>query len=164
MSMPVTAQLVRRAGGTPGRRHLLLRPTYAPDPGAGSATAGPARVLLVEDDHLVAMEMEDALVDAGLVVVGIAVSADEAVAMARREQPDLAVMDIRLVGPRDGIDAAIDILAQTGIRCIFATAHSDAATRQKAQSAQPLGWLAKPYTPEALVQAVRQALPSAGRT
>jgi DNA-binding NarL/FixJ family response regulator len=117
-------------------------------------------VLVVEDDHLVAMALEQALLDAGLVVVGIAVSADEAVAMALGQRPDLAVMDVRLLGARDGIEAAIDIFNGTGIRCIFATAHSDASTRHRAQAAQPLGWLAKPYTPRALVQAVRTALDS----
>ena len=143
----------------PRRINFLPQPLLAPDLEAGNAAAVSARVLVVEDDHIVAMEIEHTLLDAGFVVVGIAVSADEALAMARSERPDLALMDIRLVGLRDGIDAAIDIFTQTGIRCIFATAHSDPSTRRKAQAARPLGWLSKPYTPSALVQAVRDALP-----
>lgn len=133
-------------------------PLYAPAPGTGSAAAPAARVLVVEDDHLVSMDIEHTLTEAGFVVVGIAASAAQALALAHAERPDLALMDIRLLGQRDGIDAAIDIFKETGIRCIFATAHSDAATRGRAQAAQPLGWLSKPYAPDALVQAVRDAL------
>lgn len=123
----------------------------------------PARLLLVEDDFLILMEMERVLADAAFVVVGIASSADEAVHMAREERPDLAVMDIRLIGKRDGVDAAIEIFKETGIRCLFASAHNDADTRQRANAAQPLGWLPKPYSPEALVQAVRVALEQLAR-
>jgi DNA-binding NarL/FixJ family response regulator len=104
------------------------------------------------------MEIENALLDAGFKVVGIAASADEAIALARDEMPDLAIMDIRLAGTRDGVDAALQIFSETGIRCIFATAHSDPATRHRALPAQPLGWVAKPYAPHALVQAVRAGL------
>jgi two-component system, response regulator PdtaR len=123
----------------------------------------PARLLLVEDDFLISMEMERVLTDAAFVVVGIASSADEAVQMAREEEPDLAVMDIRLIGKRDGVDAAIEIFNETGIRCLFASAHNDADTRQRASDAQPLGWLSKPYSPEALVEAVRDALAQRAR-
>lgn len=142
-----------------GRGTFLQSLLYAPDRGSGEATSErPARVLVVEDDFLLAMVIEHALLDAGFVVVGIAVSADEALAMARSMRPDLALMDIRLAGVRDGVDAALDIFSQTGIRCIFATAHTDPSTRHKAQPARPLGWLSKPYTPDALVDAVRDAL------
>lgn len=140
------------------RRGFLLQPVYAPDQSAGSAAGVAARVLIVEDDYLVALETENVLLDAGFAVVGVAASADEALKLAREECPDLAVMDIRLFGKRDGIDAAIDIFSETGIRCIFATAHVDAATRGRAQVARPLGWLSKPYGPAALVRAVRDAL------
>jgi DNA-binding NarL/FixJ family response regulator len=67
-------------------------------------------------------------------------------------------MDIRLVGQRDGVDAAIDLFRETGIRCLFATAHHDTPTQQRAQAAQPLGWVSKPYAPQALVQALFNAV------
>jgi two-component system, response regulator PdtaR len=146
-----------QAGSFLGER-FSFQPLYAPAQSAGRGAGIGSRVLVVEDDFLVAIETENALLDAGFAVVGVAASADEAVKLARQERPDLAVMDIRLLGKRDGIDAAIDIFNETGIRCIFATAHSDAATRGRAQIAQPLGWLSKPYDPAELIQAVRDAL------
>jgi two-component system, response regulator PdtaR len=104
------------------------------------------------------MESEYALLDAGFNVVGIAASTSEAIALAQSEKPDLALMDIRLAGSRDGVDAALQIFSETGIRCVFATAHNDPATRQRAEPARPLGWVSKPYTPAALVDAVRTGL------
>jgi len=154
VSRPALTQSGSLAGQFGQRSLVVPLPVCAPDASAGTTASASGRVLVVEDDHLVAMALEQALLDAGLVVVGIAASADEAVATALGQRPDLAVMDVRLLGARDGVDAAI--FNGTGIRCIFATAHSDASTRRRAQVAQqPLGWLAKPYTPRTLVQAVR---------
>jgi two-component system, response regulator PdtaR len=129
-------------------------------PADGSLPVGTARtrILVVEDDHLVAMDLEAALRDAGFAVVGTAATAEEAIALARAERPALAIMDIRLAGARDGIDAALELFRAQGLRCIFATAHSDAATKQRALPARPLGWLAKPYHPRVLVETVRRAL------
>lgn len=118
----------------------------------------PARIVIVEDDFLVASEIEGTLTDAGFQVCGIASSADEAVALARTERPALMVMDIRLNGTRDGIDAALELFSAHGIRCVFATAHHHADTRARAQAAKPLAWLAKPYTMPSLVMTVRAAL------
>src|SRR5262245_27672204 len=67
---------------------------------------GPVRVLVVEDDFLIAMQTEVALTSAGFEVVGPATTAEEAVALASEAQPTLVVMDIRLASTRDGIDAA----------------------------------------------------------
>ncbi len=90
--------------------------------------------------------------------VGIAGSAEEAVLLARQHEPLLAVMDIRLAGQRDGIDAAGELFRELGIRCIFATAHDDLRTRSRAEPFAPLGWLAKPYTMTSLIALVRQAI------
>jgi DNA-binding NarL/FixJ family response regulator len=117
-----------------------------------------ATVLIVEDDFLVAADAESALAEAGFHVVGPANSAAEAVALAMQHRPALVLMDIRLIGTRDGIDAAIDILDRTGARCIFATAHHTGDIRGRADRAHPLGWLPKPYSPGALVREVRAAL------
>jgi DNA-binding NarL/FixJ family response regulator len=115
-------------------------------------------ILIVEDDHLVAMQIEAALKDAGLAVAGIAATAEEAIELAERERPILAIMDIRLASERDGIDAALELVDKQGLRSIFATAHHDSATKLRAQPARPLGWLAKPYQPRLLVETVRKAL------
>ena len=115
------------------------------------------RILVVEDEYLVAMMMENDLDEAGFNIVGIANSAEKAVAMALTEKPDFIIMDIRLIGELDGIDAALEIFTKTGIRCLFATAHGDAQSKTRAAAASPLGWLQKPYGRAALVGAVRDA-------
>jgi DNA-binding NarL/FixJ family response regulator len=119
---------------------------------------GPLRVLVVEDDFLIAMQTEIALTAAGFEVVGPAATAEEAVALAREAQPTLAVMDIRLASHRDGIDAARQLYQDFAIRCIFATAHDDAHTRGRAEPYAPLGWLPKPYTMTSLVAVIGEAL------
>jgi DNA-binding NarL/FixJ family response regulator len=129
--------------------------------------ASRGRVLIVEDEYFVALDAEDALTSAGFTVVGIAATAEEAIAMAAAERPDLVLMDIRLGGPRDGIDAATEIRVQLGISSLFATAHSDPATRTRGDNAaSPLGWLTKPYTQGEIAAAVAKAIPKArgGRT
>jgi DNA-binding NarL/FixJ family response regulator len=119
---------------------------------------GPLRVLVVEDDFLIAMQSEVALTAAGFEVVGPATTAEEAVALAGEAQPTLAVMDIRLASTRDGIDAARQLYQDFAIRCIFATAHDDVHTRGRAEPYAPLGWLPKPYTTASLVSVVVEAL------
>jgi DNA-binding NarL/FixJ family response regulator len=128
------------------------------DEAVSRAKQPPAKLLIVEDDHLVAMELESVLLDAGFEVTGIAATAEDALRKAQSLTPDLVLMDIRLAGARDGVDAAIDLYSQMGIRCVFATAHHDNQTQARAQPAQPLGWLAKPYQPATLLQVVRTAL------
>jgi CheY-like chemotaxis protein len=115
------------------------------------------RILVVEDEYLVAMMVENDLDEAGFNIVGIANSAEKAISMALSEQPDLIIMDIRLIGERDGIDAALEIFTKTGIRCLFATAHGDAQSKTRAAAASPLGWLQKPYGRAALIGAAREA-------
>ncbi len=115
-------------------------------------------ILLVEDDFLVGMEMETGLEEAGYEVAGIAATAEEAIALAAQRRPALAVMDIRLAGDRDGVDAALEIFRTLGIRSIFASAHGDVQTRARAEAARPLGWVAKPYRVETLLKAVEAAL------
>ena len=119
---------------------------------------GPVRVLIVEDDFLIAMQTEVALTAAGFEIVGPATTAEEAVELAREAQPWLAVMDIRLASKRDGIDAARELYEDFAIRCIFATAHDDAHTRGRAEPYAPLGWLPKPYTMASLVAVVAEAV------
>jgi DNA-binding NarL/FixJ family response regulator len=144
----------------------LLRPRAlsAHDDAMGSRSADRqiGRILVVEDDYLVSSEIEAELLAAGFDVVGIATSAHEAVRLALSEGPSLIVMDIRLEGVRDGVDAALEIFKATGIRCLFASAHHDPETRRRAEPCQPLGWLAKPYTMRTLVLGVRQALKGPG--
>src|ERR1700742_3592149 len=95
-----------RAVSIPAHR---LRVVYAQDETSGAANAKnkTPRLLIVEDDYLVAMQVEEALTEAGFEVAGLAASADEALALAAAERPILVVMDVRLSGHRDGIDTAL---------------------------------------------------------
>jgi DNA-binding NarL/FixJ family response regulator len=139
-----------------GRPRLV----FARDDAAGSdkQPSKAERILVVEDDFLVAMQMESALTEAGFEVVGVAASGEDAIELAVTERPRLVVMDIRLAGDRDGIDTALQLFAEHGLRCIFATAHQDEHARRRAAPATPLGWLQKPYTMPSLVEAVRRSL------
>jgi DNA-binding NarL/FixJ family response regulator len=131
------------------------RPAARKDP---AATSRRHRLLVVEDEVLIRLEAESVLTAGGYDVVGVAASANEAVALARQQKPDLVLMDIRLVGERDGIDAAVEIREALGLPSIFVTAHDDPDTAARAKAAAPLGFLVKPYSPAALQAAVAAAL------
>ena len=125
-----------------------------------TSTRSAPRILLVEDDYFVAIDLEDGLRDAGMQVLGPVPTAEEALALARSGHPVLAVMDIRLAGEKDGIEAALELYRELGIRCIFASAHVEPPYRQRAAAASPLGWVQKPYTIGTVVSAVKAALPA----
>ncbi|CAO3354629.1 response regulator [Azospirillum sp. A26] len=125
------------------------------DPSPASDT--PIRILIVEDESLAAMALEEVLGMLGFAVVGIEDNADDAVAAAERLRPDIVMMDIRLLGPRDGIEAAAAIRKRTGIRCIFTSAFGDPETRHRAAECDPFGFVRKPYFPAELQRALGQA-------
>jgi len=130
--------------------------------GAGPET-GPRgqtnrRILIVEDNDFVAHQCETALVEAGYEVVDIVTSGDAAVKVALERRPALILMDIYLRGLRDGIDAALEIFEQCGIRSIFASALADASGKARADAARPLAWLAKPFTDQKLVRTIEAAM------
>lgn len=108
------------------------------------------RVLIVEDEFFISLHTKGLLQALGHVVVAVAVSADQAVSLAGREKPDVVLMDIRLAGSRDGIEAAEDIRSRFGIGSIFVTANTDPHTRQRAEAIRPLGILEKPLTEQRL--------------
>lgn len=127
---------------------------------ASNAVQSARRVLVVEDEFFLAVQIEEWLLGNGLEVVDVVHTADEAIAVAETERPDVVIMDIRLASETDGITAALEILDRTGIRCIFATAFADVATRERGEKARPYGWLSKPFTPDVLLGAVKAALDS----
>ena len=138
--------------------HPFLRFAREDSRSSGPEAMPPTPILVVEDDYLVAMQVEEALGDAGFALAGTAASAEEALKIAAATRPAVVLMDIRLAGKMDGVDAALALFREHGIRCIFATAHHDPEVRRRAAPAQPLGWLQKPYTMPAVVTAIRQAL------
>jgi CheY-like chemotaxis protein len=116
------------------------------------------RVLIVEDEFFISLHTKQLLEELGHVVVGIAVSADQAIHFAERERPDVVLMDIRLNGSRDGIEAADEIRKRLGIGSIFVTANTDLQTRQRALASQPLGFLEKPLTEQRLKLGLSKAV------
>src|SRR5262245_42197697 len=133
-----------------------MRNPFSPD---GSRTmAGPPRILVVEDERLVAQDLQRHLHRLGFTVCGIATSGPEAIALAAQTHPDLILMDIVLDGPMDGIEAAAQIRAHAAIPVIYLSAHADAATRQRAKATEPLGYLLTPCDPRVVQTMIEMAL------
>ena len=112
------------------------------------------RILVVEDEVLIAEEIRERLTAAGFTVVGVADSGEAAIELAGRERPDLVLMDIRLKGPMDGIEAAKIIYERCGTPIVYLTAHSDQATLQRAQTHAAFGYVLKPFQLEHLLVAI----------
>ena len=104
-----------------------------------------ASIFIVEDEHIVAMDIRDNLELCGYQVVGHTDRGEMAIKKAAELLPDLILMDIRLRGKMDGIEAAEYIRAHFDIPVIFLTAHSDPATLQRAQVTEPFGYILKPF-------------------
>jgi two-component system, response regulator PdtaR len=124
--------------------------------------AGGRRILIVEDEILLARDTSYMLRDMGCIVVGIAATAEEAVSQAGTFHPDLVLMDIRLKGLRDGIDAAEEIHHLFGLSVVFVTAQSDEAILDRAKATHPAAFLFKPFAEEDLFRTLRNVgLPAA---
>ncbi len=103
------------------------------------------RILVVEDERIIALDLKRRLERYGHRVVGLAATADEALQMTAAERPDIVLMDIMLTGSTDGVSAATEIRRQYGIPVIFLTAYADEATIQRAKIAEPVGYVLKPF-------------------
>lgn len=104
-----------------------------------------ARVLVVEDENIVALDIQSRLEDLGYDVPATASSGEEALEKAEAVRPDLVLMDITLRGEMDGIEASRRIRRDLNIPCVFLTAHGDNATLQRAKGAGPFGYIVKPF-------------------
>ena len=96
------------------------------------------RILIVEDEIVLAMALEKMLNAIGYEVIGIVTTGEEAIERSGREWPDLVAMDIRLAGKMDGIDAAARIEEISGAGIIFMTGYDDEGTRERALALKPL--------------------------
>jgi CheY-like chemotaxis protein len=115
-----------------------------------------ARILIVEDESIVQLDIQNRLRRLGHVVVGAAVSGEEAVAKAAELKPDLVLMDVRLEGPMDGIEAASRIRAIREVPVLFLTAHSRDTGGQRQAVFHPR--VAKPFRETELQAAIDTAL------
>lgn len=117
-----------------------------------------AKILVVEDEIIVARTIANQLTQLGYTVVGTASSGEMAIEKANHTQPDLVLMDVMLKGDMDGITAASHICSQRDIPIVFLTAYADENTLQRAKSTLPLGYIVKPFSPGELRVAVELAL------
>jgi two-component system, response regulator PdtaR len=111
-----------------------------------SGRPDPLRILIVEDEFFIALDLQAIAEGEGHAVLAIATSASEAVKEAGNLRPDVVLMDVRLAQNSDGIEAAREIKDRYGIRSLFITANSDEGTRRRAALVDPLDFLEKPVT------------------
>ncbi len=122
------------------------------------STPLPEKLLVVDDERIVAEDLCECLMGMGFEVCGPAKSGPEAVALAHEHKPDLVLMDIVLQGDMDGVDAARLIRDQLAIPCIFLSAYSDKGVLDRAKKINPLGYIVKPFQEEGLRTTVEVAL------
>jgi PAS domain S-box-containing protein len=103
------------------------------------------RILIVEDEGLIALDLKRKLEQAGYAVPAIEDNAPDALLAVENLRPDLVLMDIRLRGPQDGIEAADQIRRQFRVPVMFVTAHADRETLDRARITEPFGYIVKPF-------------------
>lgn len=106
---------------------------------------GQHKILIVEDESMIAEDLSDSLNDMGYLVVGSAASGQEALNLVKAHQPDLVLMDIMLKGAWDGIVTAEAIQSQHACAIIYLTAYTDREMMQRAKITSPFGYILKPF-------------------
>jgi PAS domain S-box-containing protein len=115
-------------------------------------------ILVVEDERIVARDIQRSLSDLGYDVPATAATAEQAIALASNRCPDLVLMDIRIKGTRDGIETAEILRERFNVPIVYLTAYADATTVERAKRTEPLAYLLKPVKPNELRSAVELAL------
>jgi diguanylate cyclase (GGDEF)-like protein/PAS domain S-box-containing protein len=115
-------------------------------------------ILIVEDEKIIALDLQRRLERFGYSVVGMASDGAEAIALARERKPDIILMDIMLAGSMDGIEAAKHIRAELAIPVIFLTAYTDEKTLERAKEVEPFGYILKPFKERELYTTIDIAL------
>lgn len=118
----------------------------------------PPRILITEDEYIVAFDLKLRLKKLGFDIAGIAASGDDAILQNHDAKPDLILMDIGLQGDMDGIEAAREIRAESDVPIIFLTANSDPASMERAISTQAFSYLLKPFNERELKFSIEMAL------
>jgi len=117
-----------------------------------------ARILIVEDEGIVAEEIRSRLKRLRYEVAGVAFSGEEAIKKAEETHLDLALVDIKLRGGMDGVEAAQEIRARFDIPVVYVTAYADEATLQRAKTSEPYGYILKPFEDKELRTSIEVAL------
>jgi len=116
------------------------------------------RILIVEDEGIVALDLKSRLGLLGYEVAGTAADGERALQLAVQQRPDLVLMDIRLEGAIDGIQAAQAIRRQCRVPVVFLTAFSEDSTLERAKLAEPFGYVLKPFDERELKTTIEMAL------
>lgn len=128
-----------------------------------SDTARPSNtVIIVEDEALIAFYLSDLLEEMGWTVCCVARSGADAMDLAGQMKPDVALMDIGLIGGMDGFQTAAELRSRYGIPSLLISGASNEKAERRAKEVSSMGILAKPFTPEALDEALRACLNRAG--
>ncbi|MGF6573813.1 PAS domain S-box-containing protein [Paraburkholderia sp. GAS333] len=117
-----------------------------------------ARILIVEDDRIVARDIQQQLQRIGHTIVGMTARGEDALQLALDTTPDLVLMDVRLEGEIDGIEVARELRDCCHIPVVFLTAYADSETVKRAALAEPFGYILKPFEDLQLVTVVEMAL------
>jgi PAS domain S-box-containing protein len=116
------------------------------------------RILIVEDEALVAEDLKEMLLGLGYEVPGIAKTGEKAIALAGEHQPDLVLMDINLSGAMDGINAGGEIRSRWGIPIIYVTAFATPTIIDRAKKTNPSGYILKPFNERQIQTAIQIGL------
>lgn len=116
------------------------------------------KILVVEDEAVIAMLLQKVLEALGYIVAGPVDNGADAIRITRDENPDLILMDIRIEGDMDGIETTIRIHEETDIPVIYLTAHSDTDTHARAMETHPAGILLKPFRKDELGPTIDAAI------
>lgn len=118
----------------------------------------PANILIVEDQNIVAGDLQSRLCNLGYGVSAVVASGEEAISQTRALQPNLVLMDIQLKGELDGIQAGEQILVETDVPIVYLTAYSDEHTLRRATTTNPYGYVIKPFEDQELRTTIDLAL------
>jgi two-component system, response regulator PdtaR len=114
------------------------------------------KILIVEDEAIIALHLEMLLTEFGHEVCAIASTATEAMEHAEVYRPDILILDVRLAHGSSGIEAAREIYLRYGIRSILLSGNLDASTREALQPYEPIGYIGKPFLPIDLFRALKK--------
>ncbi len=123
-----------------------------------NGTNGPPRILVVDDEFLIADLIQSVLEGEGFGIAGTVGTVGAALATTRAEKPDLAIVDVRLAQGGDGVELARDLIERHGVPVLFISGSGDPETVARTRTVNARGFLRKPFRAQGLIDAVRQVV------